>query len=252
MDFTGFTIIDLGGLTDIHAHGDHRALFDDHPFNHFGTGTDEAVILDDGRSGLQWFEYPTDTNAAGEVYVLADLGTGANGGPGIDHGAAVHIGTDVDIGRHQYRTGGDVGTAAGSSWRYNAHTAFTEVARVHIGVLGRYLVIIVGEAALHEFVVIDAEGEQYRLLQPLVDGPLTNGLAFGNTGLAGVQQGNGLIDRFLDVGVHIARGDLRTVFKGLFNHTLQIVHGCSPEIKKLSTQSAQRARRYSCSGRDAC
>ena len=58
-----------------------------HALGHLGAGADEAVVLDDDGAGLQRLEHAADAGAAGDVAVLADLRAGADGGPGVDHGA---------------------------------------------------------------------------------------------------------------------------------------------------------------------
>src|SRR5690606_37450006 len=93
-DLAGLTVVYLGALSDVDAHRDHRALAHDHTLDDFRARADEAVVLDDGGIGLQGFEHTADADAARQVHVLADLGAGADRGPGIHHGAAVDIGAD--------------------------------------------------------------------------------------------------------------------------------------------------------------
>src|SRR5690606_524328 len=130
------------GLADEDAHGDDGALFHYHPFHHFGTGTDEAVVLDDGRVGLQRLQYAADADAAGEVHVLADLGAGAHGGPGVDHGAFIDEGADVDVGGHQHGIGRDEGAFAGGSRGHDAHTGGLELLGAVVGELEGNLVVV--------------------------------------------------------------------------------------------------------------
>src|SRR3569623_432404 len=47
-DFTSLAVGDLGRLADVDAHREHAGVLDDHAFDHFGTGADEAVVADDG------------------------------------------------------------------------------------------------------------------------------------------------------------------------------------------------------------
>ena len=69
-------------------------------------------------------------------HVLADLGAGADGDPGIHHGAAVDPGADIDEARHHHHPGRDIGRAAddarparreipprGSGWRPSPRTS---------------------------------------------------------------------------------------------------------------------------------
>jgi hypothetical protein len=80
----------------------HRVLLDDHAFDDLGARADEAVVLDDGRVGLQRLEHAADADAAGQVHVLADLRAAAHGGPGVDHRAFVDVGADVHVAGHQH------------------------------------------------------------------------------------------------------------------------------------------------------
>lgn len=81
MDFTGFTVVNAGALTNINAHRNHRAFFDNHAFYDFRTRADKAVIFDDGRVRLQRLQYATDADTAGQVNVLTDLRAGTDGCP---------------------------------------------------------------------------------------------------------------------------------------------------------------------------
>ena len=73
MDLASRAVDDLGRSGDEDAHRQDRSLADDHALDHFRARADEAVILDDGRVGLQGLEHAADSDAAGEVHVLADL-----------------------------------------------------------------------------------------------------------------------------------------------------------------------------------
>src|SRR5205085_6638256 len=90
-------------------HREHRALFDDDPFDDFAARADKAIILDDDRLGLQWLEYAADTDTARQMAVLADLRTGADRCPGVDHRAAADIGADIHKTRHQHDVRRDIG-----------------------------------------------------------------------------------------------------------------------------------------------
>jgi hypothetical protein len=65
-----------------------------------------------------------------EVHVLADLGAGAYRCPGIDHGAFVDIGADVDVGRHEHHVFRDVGAAARHRGRHHAESSSLELLSV--------------------------------------------------------------------------------------------------------------------------
>src|SRR5690606_7866173 len=85
MNFTGLAIVDARALADIDAHRDHRVFLDHNALGDFRTRTDEHVVFDDHRTGLNRFQHTADANAAGEVDVLADLRAGTDGGPSVDH-----------------------------------------------------------------------------------------------------------------------------------------------------------------------
>src|SRR6185437_6397212 len=73
MNLAGRTIDDLGRHPEIDAHAEHRAFAHDDAFDHFGTRTNETVVLNHDRSGLQRLQHATDADAARQVAVLADL-----------------------------------------------------------------------------------------------------------------------------------------------------------------------------------
>ena len=101
-DLAGLAVDDRRRGVEEDAHRDHRALAHDHALGHLRAGADEAVVLDDGRVGLQRLQHPADADAAGKVHALADLGAGADRGPGVDHGPLVDIGADVHERGHQH------------------------------------------------------------------------------------------------------------------------------------------------------
>src|SRR5690606_13961351 len=126
-DLAGGAVVDAGGLADEHAHADHAVVADHDALDHFRARTDEAVVLDDGRAGLQRLEHAADAGAAGDVAVLADLGAGADRGPGVDHGALAHVRTDVDEARHQHHVLAEMRAAAGDGARHHAHAELAEL-----------------------------------------------------------------------------------------------------------------------------
>ena len=77
--------------------------------------------------GLQRLEHAADADAARQMHVLADLRARADRGPGVHHRAAVDIGADVHVGRHQHDVGRDVGAAARDGGRHHAHAAGAEL-----------------------------------------------------------------------------------------------------------------------------
>jgi len=66
-----------------------------------GAAPDKGVIFDDDWVCHYRFQDAADTDTAGKVDVLADLGTRPDGGPGVDHRVGIHEGANVDIARHQ-------------------------------------------------------------------------------------------------------------------------------------------------------
>src|SRR3990167_1690263 len=219
MDFAGFAIVNAGALADVHAHGQHRAFADDHAFHHFRARADEAVVLDDGGGGLQRLQYAADADAAGQVHVLADLGAGGDGYPGIDHGAGVDVGANVDEGWHQDHAGSDVAAATGDGRRYHAHAGRLELFRCHVGKLGGHLVVVLGELAVDGDVVVDAEAEQHGFFQPLVHDPLAVDF-FRPAGLAAVQQVECFQYGTFDFRVHRGWRNVVAVIEGGFDDGL--------------------------------
>src|SRR5215207_10753073 len=83
----GRAVDDLSRGAEIDAHRQHRTLAYHDAFGDLGARADEAIVLDDHRVRLQWFEHAADSDSAGEMAVLADLRAGADRGPGVHHGA---------------------------------------------------------------------------------------------------------------------------------------------------------------------
>src|SRR5262249_41418419 len=86
-DLAGRAVDDLGRLADEHTHRDHRAFAHHHALDDLGTRANEAIVLDDGGAGLHRLEHATDTHAAAQMHVLANLRARADGDPGVDHRA---------------------------------------------------------------------------------------------------------------------------------------------------------------------
>jgi uncharacterized protein YndB with AHSA1/START domain len=81
-----------GGVDD-GVRTQHGAFADASAFDHDGARADEGVVLDDDRPCAGGLEHPADADPASQVHAPADLGTGADGGPGVDH----RVGTDVAL-----------------------------------------------------------------------------------------------------------------------------------------------------------
>jgi len=105
--------------------------------------------------------------------VLADLRARADGRPGIDHGAAVDIGADIHKGRHQHDVGRQKRALARGRRRHDAEARGAKAVFTPALELGGHLV---PEHALarpigDDHVVGQAEGQQHRLLEPLMHDP---------------------------------------------------------------------------------
>src|SRR6185312_5805741 len=187
-DLAGRPVDDLGRGPDEHAHRAHRAFADDHALDDLGAGADEAVVLDDGRAGLHRLEHPADADAAAEMHVLADLRAAPDSDPGVDHGALVDMGADIDEAGHQNDVAGDVRRMSDIRPRYGAEAGFAEAVLAPALELERHLVPPVGAArAVHQLVVVEAEAQKHGLLEPLVDAPLARRGALGNPDPPGIE-----------------------------------------------------------------
>ena len=164
-------------------------MLDDDALGDLGAGADETVVFDDDRIRLQRLKDAADAGAAGNMAILADLRATADGGPGVDHGARVHVGAQVDETGHQDDAGRDVGRVADDAMGHGAETGLAEPGLVPALELGRHLVEPVGAAgaAGEGRHVVEPERQQNRLFKPLVDPPAAAGL-LGHPGLAGIQQ----------------------------------------------------------------
>jgi hypothetical protein len=123
-----------------------------------------------------------------------DLGAAADGRPGVHHGAAVDVCTDVHVARHQHDVGCDIGPAPHDGVRDDAHAVGGKLLFVVIRVLERHLVVETGMTALDHLVVLQAERQQHRLLQPLVHVPVAIDF-LGDPGLARVEHGDCRVHR---------------------------------------------------------
>src|SRR5690606_13926218 len=104
-------------------------------------------------------EHAANADAARQVDVLADLGAAAHGGPGIDHGAFVDIGADIDETGHQDDVLADKGRLAGDRTGNGAEAGVAKGILAPAFELGRHLVPPGGAAgrAGDELVVVEAE-----------------------------------------------------------------------------------------------
>ena len=113
----------------------------------------------------------------------------------------VDIGADIDEGRHQHDVGRDEGRAAHDAAGHGAEAGGAEAVVVPAGEFRRHLVEPgrwaargVDGAAGHRRRIVEAEGQQHRLLEPLVDLPLAAGL-LGHAQLAVVERVERGVDR---------------------------------------------------------
>src|SRR5436190_2613498 len=238
VDLAGVAVDDLGGGADEGAHGEHRALADDDTLDHLGAGTDEAVVLDDGGVGLQRLEHAADADAAREMDVLADLGAGPDGGPCVHHGAAVHIGAQIDEGGHQHHAGADIRGPPHYCAGHRPVAGLAEGLRRHAIELGGNLVPPARgpRGAGDEAHVIEPEGQQDGLLKPLIYNPCS-AVFLGHTGLALVEEVESRGDGVADFP---ARGwaDGLALVPGGFDDRLQrcVCHECVLARARLACQ----------------
>lgn len=91
---------DLGAGRDDHTSSEHGPFADLDALDHDDAGAQEGPVADDHRAGAGRFEDPADTDATSDVDVAADLGAGADGRPGVHHGASADASADVHEARH--------------------------------------------------------------------------------------------------------------------------------------------------------
>ena len=128
--------------------------------------------------------------------VLADLRAGADGRPGVDHRALADVGADVDEARHQHRALADERAAADDRAGDDAEARGVE--RLGGPIIEFGLDLVERRRAARtigdELVVAQPEGQQHRLLEPLVDLPVAVLAFLGDAQRAFVE----MTDRDLD------------------------------------------------------
>mmetsp|Transcript_18116 Transcript_18116/g.28068 ORF Transcript_18116/g.28068 Transcript_18116/m.28068 type:complete len:296 (-) Transcript_18116:65-952(-) len=196
-EFASFAIHDLGGLTDEHAHAQHRPLAHDTAFDHFGAGADKAVVLDDGRTRLHRLQHAADAHAARQVHVLADLRAGSNSGPGIHHGALVHIGAQVHKRRHQNHARRNKGRLADDTVGDSAEARSLPL--IVAPALELAVDLVPPAAALRTaillFHVLDAKTKQHSLFGPLVHMPAAIVLLLRHAQAAAIKGSQSILNR---------------------------------------------------------
>ena len=180
----------------------------------------------DHGSGLQRLEHATDADAAGKVTVLTDLCAGTDRRPRVDHRPCVHVGAEIDEGRHQHHAGRDIGRAAHHAAGHGAEAGLLEFRRAPALELGIDFVPphgFAGRAGDHAHVV-EPERQQHGLFQPLIDLPGAAWLPLGHARLAAIEQFKRRIDRL----AHSASGlrpDLVAALEGLVDDLGKLVVG---------------------------
>src|SRR5690606_9014718 len=245
----GGGVVDAGGLAEEHAHADHAVVTDDHAFHHLRARTDEAVVLDDGRACLQRLEHAADAGTAGQVHVPADLRAGADRRPGVDHRALADMRADVDEARHQHDVAAEIGAAARDRTGHHAHAQGPEAVRVEAGEARLDLVPVGRRLRFDHRHVVDAEVQQHRLLQPLVDLPAAVGLRLGHAQVAALQPLHRRLHRRPDQVVRFLAGQRGATLPGVLDGALDAARLCrwghallSPSMPSWS--ASRRASRW--------
>src|SRR3546814_14088279 len=68
--------------------------------NHFGSGANKAIVLNNDRISLQRLKHTADADTAGQMHILSDMGAASNRHPVIHHGAHIDKIDEVDEARH--------------------------------------------------------------------------------------------------------------------------------------------------------
>src|SRR6185369_16917014 len=194
VDLARGAVVDARRLADEHAHADHAAFFHDYTFDDFGARAYEAAVFDDRRGGLQRFEHAADAGAAGYVHVAADLRARTDRSPGVDHRACADIGADVDETRHQDDVLADVRAATHDRARHDARAQHVELEIVEAVEAQRDLVVIRRRIRADHAILVDAEIQQHRFLQPHVHAPAL-AIRLGHAAFAALQQRQRILDR---------------------------------------------------------
>src|SRR3546814_20037567 len=90
--------------------------------NHFGSGANKAIVLNNDRTSLQRLKHTADADTAGQMHILADLGAASNRHTGIHHGALIDKIAAVDEARHQHELPGDMRSMPCNGPRHRAET----------------------------------------------------------------------------------------------------------------------------------
>src|SRR5690606_30781487 len=102
--------------------------------------------------------------------------------------AFVDISADVDEARHQHDAARDVAAAPRNRAWNHAESGVAEPVLAPACELARDLVVGRRGGTLHHVVVVQAERQQDRLLQPLVDLPAAGSVRLGHAGAAAIEK----------------------------------------------------------------
>ena len=177
------------------------------------------------------------------MHILANLCARADSGPGVYHGAFVHVGANVDEGRHQDHTLGQIAATARHGRWHHAHAGGFHAGFVEVGELGGYLVEKAQVAGAHDFVVLEAKAQQHRFLDPLVRGPLAHALTRGDAQMPGVELGDDVLDRLSDfLGRGFDRNIGAVVPRGVYDFLELLAHDNASFRLKMGQSLDSRRR----------
>ncbi len=155
--------------------------------------------------------------------MLADLGAGTNGGPGIYHGAFTDISADVHKRRHQHDIGCYIGALAYHSTGNGAKACLGKRSLVVLLEFQRHLVIEGSGLAGHDAVFVDPEGQKNRFLDPVVDLPLSVDF-FRHTQGTVIQLFDHGMDGRAQFNAVFLGGEGSSLFPRRFDQTLEVAH----------------------------
>ena len=156
------------------------------------------------------------------------------------------MGAEIDEGGHQHDAGRDIGRAAHDRPRHRAKAGVAEARFAPAVELGGHLVPprrLAGRTG-DDAHVVEAERQEHRLLEPLIDPPGPVGLFLGDARFAGIEQ----IERGLDRVAHRALGcqaDFVALFEGVVDgfREVGVSHAGSPgQWRPLVGAGARRVK----------
>ena len=131
------------------------------------------MIFNDHRPRLQRLKHAANANPAGQMHILADLRARADRRPGIDHRALINISAQINKGWHQHHTRRNVGRAADHTAWHRPEPRILKLSIAPAIELAGNLVPPnrLARTMLNHRHVKQAERQQHRLFQPLIDHP---------------------------------------------------------------------------------